>query len=656
MSQAERRERLPESLFEEEALGRAYDARLLARLWRYVAPYRLQVAATVLLLVPLLAVELAPAWIVKIGLDRVIVPAAGVPAEALEAAPGAAPSAASPPAARFLVQAVARALDAPSGFPPLLWLGVVYLIVAAVGSAVQYLDQLVMSRTGQAAMRDLRRQIFAHIQSLHLAFFDTVPVGRLVTRATNDVENVSEMFSAGIVALVRDVIKMLAIAAVLFSVDARLALYTFAVVPFLAVVAIAFRFKARQAFRLVRVRIARINAYLQENVTGMKVVQLFTRERRNFREFDAMNASHRDAWLQSIRYDAALYAVVEFAFYLAVAIVIWRATELAAAGTIYLFVEYVRRFFMPLRDLSAKYSVMQSSMASAERIFQLLDTQPAVVDAFDAAVAAPRGDALGSVEFANVWFAYAAQAGAAEPDWVLRDVSFRVEPGERVAFVGATGAGKTTIIKLLTRFYDPTRGRILIDGVELSRWPLAALRRRVAMVLQDPFLFSGSIRENISLERADLDASRVESVARAVQAHGFIDALETGYDTRILERGANLSAGQRQLLSFARALAHGADLLVLDEATSSIDTETELLVQRGIRALMANKTALVIAHRLSTIQDVDRIFVLHKGRIVESGSHDGLLAQGGIYSRLYRLQMAYQRRGSGAPAAGATTA
>jgi ABC-type multidrug transport system fused ATPase/permease subunit len=657
VSQAERKERLPESLFEEEALGKAYDARLLARLWHYVAPYRLQVATTVLLLIPLLAVELAPAWIVKIGLDRVIVPTAGVPVEALEAAPADDPSAPSPPGLRVLVQAVVRLLEAPAGIPPLLWLGVVYLIVAVAGSAIQYLDALVMSRTGQAAMRDLRRQIFAHIQSLHLAFFDTVPVGRLVTRATNDVENVSEMFDAGIVALIRDVIKMLAIAAVLFSVDARLALYTFAFVPFLAVVAILFRFKARQAYRLVRVRIARINAYLQENVTGMKVVQLFTRERRNFREFDGMNASHRDAWLQSIRYDAALYAVVEFAFYLAVAIVIWRATEVAAAGTIYLFVEYVRRFFMPLRDLSAKYSVMQSSMASAERIFQLLDTRPAVVDAFDVAVPARRGDALGSVEFANVWFTYGAEGdGGGEPDWVLRDVSFRVEPGERVAFVGATGAGKTTIIKLLTRFYDPTRGRILIDGVELSRWPLAALRRRVAMVLQDPFLFSGSIRDNISLEREGVDAARVESVARAVQAHGFIAALAAGYDTEILERGANLSAGQRQLLSFARALAHGADLLVLDEATSSIDTETELLVQQGIHALIANKTALVIAHRLSTIQDVDRIFVLHKGRIVESGSHDGLLAQGGIYSRLYRLQMTHQRPGAEVPGAGAKTA
>jgi ABC-type multidrug transport system fused ATPase/permease subunit len=638
----------PDSLFEEEALGKAYDLRLLARLWGYVAPYRLQVATTVLLLIPLLLVDLAPAWIVKTGLDRVIVPASGRATELVAAVPDAGTPDPLSPAMRALSDLAAGILDAPAGFPPLLWLALVYLVVSAAGAAVQYLDQLVMARTGQAAMRDLRRQIYAHLQSLHLSFFDTVPVGRLVTRATNDVDNVAEMFSAGIVALIRDIFKMIAIAVVLFLVDARLALYTFIVVPFLAVVAILFRFKARSAFRRVRVRIARINAYLQENVTGMKVVQLFTRERRNLRDFDAMNADHRDAWLQSIRYDSALYAVVEFAFNLTVAIVIWRATGAAAAGTIYLFVEYMRRFFMPLRDLSAKYSVMQSSMASAERIFQLLDTEPKVLDAPGIAAAPPRGDDLGAVAFENVWFAYGATADAAadpstEPDWVLRDVSFRVAPGERVAFVGATGAGKSTTIKLLTRFYDPTRGRILIDGFDLSAWPQAALRRRLALVLQDVFLFSGSIADNISLERPGVGAETVEGVARAVHANRFIEALPAGYDTPVRERGANFSAGQRQLLSFARALAHGADILVLDEATSSIDTETEALVQQGIHALIEHKTALVIAHRLSTIQDVDRIYVLHKGQIVESGRHEELLARGGRYRHLYHLQYGGQQ-------------
>jgi len=640
----------PESLFEEEALGKAYDLRLLARLWGYVAPYRLQVATTLFLLFPLLLVDLAPAWIVKTGLDQIIVPATGREELLGEVASGIEAADPLSPALRTLSEWVAAALDPPGGFPPLVWLALLYFVVSMAGAAVQYLDQLVMARTGQAAMRDLRRQIFAQLQSLHLSFFDTVPVGRLVTRATNDVENVAEMFSAGIVALIRDVFKMIAIAAVLFLVDARLALYTFLVVPVLAVTAIVFRFKARQAFRRVRVRIARINAYLQENVTGMKVVQLFTRERRNLRDFDAMNADHRDAWLQSIRYDSALYAVVDFAFNLTVAIVIWRASGVAAAGTIYLFVEYMRRFFMPLRDLSAKYSVMQSSMASAERIFQLLDTEPQVLDAPGLAVAPSDPDELGTVEFENVWFTYGPEPdGSTEPDWVLRDVSFRIAPGERAAFVGATGAGKTTIIKLLTRFYDPTRGRILVDGVDLLRWPQAVLRRRLAMVLQDVFLFSGSIADNIALERADLSEDRVEAVARAVQAHRFIEALPDGYETPVRERGVNFSAGQRQLLSFARALAHGAGILVLDEATSSIDTETELLIQQGVHALIENKTALVIAHRFSTIQDVDRIYVLHKGCVEESGRHEDLLARDGRYRRLYHLQYESQQAES-APA------
>jgi ATP-binding cassette subfamily B protein len=685
-----------ESLFEDEALGRAYDTRLMARLWRYVAPYRLQVATTLLFVLPLLLFDLAPAWIVKAGLDRVIVPAA-------TGAPPLATPASDPGGAFFgpLVAAAARLLAAPEGVPPLVWLALLYIVVSAGGSLFMYLDQLIMARTGQAAMRDLRREVFGHIQALHLGFFDTMPVGRLVTRATNDVENVSEMFSAGIVALIRDVFKMLGIAVVLFSIDARLAFFTFLVVPVLAAAAFVFRFKARQAFRSVRVRIARINAYLQEHVTGMKIVQLFTREERCFRDFDEMNADHRDAWLQSIRYDSALFAVVEFASNLTIAIVIWQAVGLAEAGTIYVFIEYMRRFFMPLRDLSAKYSVMQSSMASCERIFHLLDTPPAVSDAPDAAPVAHAEGQLGAVEFQNVWFTYderversptaspegaqrpgapgapgersgmaspegaqrpgapgapgkrsgaagEGQAESVEPEWVLRDVSFRVAPGERVAFVGATGAGKTTLIKLLTRFYDVTRGRILIDGVELSRWPQADLRRRIAMVLQDVFLFSGSIADNLSLERPEVDRQHVEEVARAVQAHRFIDSLPQGYDTPVRERGSNFSAGQRQLLSFARALAHGADILVLDEATSSIDTETEALVQEGIHVLMEHKTAIVIAHRLSTIRDVDRIHVLHRGRIVEFGRHDELLAQRGVYDRLYRLQYAAQEAGAAA--------
>ena len=630
-----------DSLHEEEALGKAYDARLLRRLWRYVAPYRAQIALTLLLVAPMFALELAPAWIVKTGLDQVIAPSIGV-SGALGAG-GAASSAA--PAVPATVDGLAHG---PASIPPLVWLGILYLVAMLASSGLQFWQTLVMAKTGQLAMRTLRSEVFAHISRLHLGFFDRMPVGRLVTRATNDVENVAEMFSAGVVALLTDLLKMVGFAVALFLVNAKLALVTFLVVPLLAGAAIVFRLRIREAFRSVRVRIARINAMLQETVTGMKVVQLFRRESRNMHDFAELNAAHRDAWVMSIRYDAALFAVVEMAGSLSVAIIIWYGTGVAAAGVLYVFIDWMRRFFLPLRDLSAKYSVMQSSMASCERIFQLLDTEPAVRDATPrrrppaAAAAGPRG----AVALENVWFAYNGE------DWILKDVSLRVEPGEKVALVGATGAGKTSIIKLLTRFYDVSRGRVLLDGVDLRELPQEELRHRVALVQQDVFLFSGSVAENISLGRSDIDLAAIERAARAVEAHGFISALPEGYQTNLHERGANFSGGQRQLLSFARALAHGADVLVLDEATSSIDTETEALIQQALRVLWKGKTALVIAHRLSTIQDVDRIHVLHHGRIVESGRHEELLARRGVYHRLYRLQYETQKTVAAAPATG----
>jgi ABC-type multidrug transport system fused ATPase/permease subunit len=618
------------ALHEEDALGKAYDARLLRRLWPYVRHYRGQVLLTLLLVFPMFVLELAPAWIVKTGIDRVIAPAVG--GDALARASASAP-----------VEPLTRLLRPPSGVAPLLWLAGLYLAAMMLGALLQFVHATVMSWTGQSAMRDLRRDVFAHILRLHLGFFDRYPVGRLVTRATNDVENVAEMFSAGIVALVTDLVKMVGFAVVLFLVNARLALATFLVVPFLAASAVIFRLRVRDAFRAVRVLIARINAVLQETVTGMKVVQLFAREDRNLRDFAQINAEHRDAWYNSIRYDSALFAVVEAAGGISVAVVIWYGAGLVGAGlvaigTLYVFIDWTRRFFLPLRDLSAKYSVMQSSMASCERIFQLLDTVPQVVDPVVALapvrpVQAGRG---GAVEFRNVWFAYQRE------DWVLRDISFRVEPGERVAFVGATGAGKTSLIKLLTRLYEVSRGQVLLDGVDLRDLPQAELRRRVAMVLQDVFLFSGSVADNLRLGREEIDRATIEAAARAVEAHRFIELLPQGYDTELRERGTNLSSGQRQLLSFARALAHGADVLVLDEATSSIDTETEALIQRALRRLWEGRTALVIAHRLSTVQDVDRIFVLHKGRIVEEGSHEVLLARRGVYHRLYELQYRQQ--------------
>jgi ATP-binding cassette subfamily B protein len=604
-----------DAMHEEEALGKAYDARLIQRLWPYVRPYWLQVVLTVLMVVPIFSLEIAPAWIIKTGLDRIVDPGTADPASL-----------------RWL-------LEPPGSLSPLLWLGLLYLGTMVSLGALQFGHMVLMARTGQSAMRDLRSDVFQHIQRLHLGFFDRYPVGRLVTRATNDVENVAEMFSAGIVALITDVLKMIGFAVALFLVDARLALVTFLVVPLVAGATIVFRFKVRAAFRLVRVRIARINTYIQETITGIKVVQLFIRERRNQATFEHLNADHRDAWFTSIRWDSALFSVVEIAGGVTVALIIWYGTGSATAGTLYVFIDWMRRFFMPLRDLSAKYSVMQSSMASCERVFVLLDTEPAIRDGWtraerESAATAPRG----AVEFDNVWFGYQGE------DWVLRGLSFRVEAGERVALVGATGAGKTTLIQLLTRLYEVQRGRILLDGVDLRELPQRELRRRVAMVLQDVFLFSGTVEENIGLGRSDIDAPTIERAARAVEAHGFIERLPQGYQTEVRERGSNFSTGQRQLLSFARALVHGADVLVLDEATSSIDTETEALLQHGIHVLMEGKTAIVIAHRLSTIEDADRIYVIEQGQLVESGPHAELLAADGLYARLHRLQ--YLRRGS----------
>jgi ATP-binding cassette subfamily B multidrug efflux pump len=613
-------------MHEEEALGKAVDSRLIRRLWHYIWPYRWQVLLTLFLVIPIFALEVAPAWIIKTGLDSVVDDVSRDPerASALE---------------RMLAP-LQGVLEPPGDIPALWWLAGLYALTILFGSLLHFVNMYVMAYTGQAAMRDLRRVVFEHIQKLHLGFFDRYPVGRLVTRATNDIENVAEMFSAGIVALVTDIFKMVGFATILFLVDAKLALLTFCVIPFLAIAAILFRLKVRQAYRRVRVRIARINTYVQENVTGIKEVQLFNREERNFQEFNRMNADHRDAWRESINYDSALFSVVELAQNVTFAIIIWQATGAASFGTIYLFIDLLRRFYMPLRDLSAKYSVMQSSMASSERIFELLDTEPEILDPvatpeWGVATAGPgpvASGAVGSIEFDDVWFAYQGE------DWVLRGLSFRVEPGEKVALVGATGAGKTTVINLLTRLYDVDRGRILIDGVDIRALAQRDLRRRIATVLQDVFLFSGSVADNIALDREDIDRPAIERVARAVHADRFVQALPEGYDTAVRERGSNFSAGQRQLLSFARALAHGADLLVLDEATSSIDSETEALVQEGIHVLMEGKTAIVIAHRLSTIQDVDRIFVLQRGQIAESGSHHELLTHSGLYARLYHLQ------------------
>jgi ATP-binding cassette subfamily B protein len=626
------------AVHDEQSVGKAYDARLLLRLWPFLRPYKWIFALDLLLFVPLLLLELAPAWIIMHGLDEVF--SGGTPAESVSS------SGAFVEWTSGISQWATQILDPPSTLSPLGWLVLLYGVVTLASACLQFLYMYLSALMGQLAMRDLRVEIFDHIQSLHMGFFDRYPVGRLVTRATNDIENLAEMFSAGLVSLITDVLKMIGFAAVLFTISWKLSLATFSVVPLLAVAAIVFRFKVRDAFRETRLRIAHINTQIQETISGMKVVQLFTRERRNTAEFEEVNARNRDAWQSSNRWEGRLFSVVEVAQNLTIAVILGYGFKLAAVGTFYIFIDYMRRFFMPLRDLSAKYSVMQSSMASAERIFELLDTQPAIVDVRGdlAPDLGTRGEAAadaratlrpgrrGAVAFENVWFAYN------DEEWVLEDVSFQVEPGEKVAFVGATGSGKTTLIKLLTRLYEPQKGRVLLDGQDLRCIPQADVRRRVATVLQDVFLFSGSIAENIGLGRESLSDADIERAARTVEAHRFIELLPDGYQTELRERGADLSAGQRQLLSFARAVAHGSDVLVLDEATSSIDTQTELLIQRGIHNLMEGRTAIAIAHRLSTIQDVNRIYVLHKGRIVEFGSHEELLGLEGVYYRLYRLQ------------------
>lgn len=658
---------------EEEELGKVYDGRMLMRLWPFVRPYWGQLAGTILIFFPIFALELAPAFVVKAGIDQVV--ADSVQKAALRAVEaGAKPILAAPEKLAMIdsnspFAGIAEKLEPlqailsnpPEGVPVALWLAIIYFGLSITLGFLTYGHQILMATTGQYAMRDLRRTIFDHIQKLPMSYFDVIPVGRLVTRATNDVENLSEMFSQGLVALITDVIKMAGFAIVLFAISPKLALWAFAIVPVLAVAAFIFRLKVREAFRAVRVKIARINTHIQETVTGMKVVQLFSREERNLREFDQMNADHRDAWHKSIKYDSLLFSTIEVATGITMAVIIGVGTGVAEVGIMYVFIDYMQRFFQPLRDLSAKYSVMQSAMASSERVFQVLDTEPGIADRVQTA---PPSDPAkrGLVEFENVWFSYdknvpvaatsgaaasttttssteAATAGADEGiNWILRDVSFTVRPGEKAAFVGATGAGKTTIIKLLTRLYDVNRGTIRVDGVDVRDFPQQELRRRIATVLQDVFLFSGSIARNIALGREDLDEVAVARAAKAVEAHAFIERLPRGYQTEVRERGTNFSTGQRQILSFARALSHGAHILVLDEATSAIDTETEAAIQRGIRVLMEGKTAIAIAHRLSTIRDVDTIHVLAGGRLVESGAHDQLLAANGHYARLYRLQ------------------
>jgi ATP-binding cassette subfamily B protein len=497
-----------------------------------------------------------------------------------------------------------------------------------------------MQWVGQETMYDLRKEIFEHLQRLPMSFFDSSPVGRLVTRATTDVDALNDLFASGVVAMLNDFVLLFSMAAVLFKWHPLLALATLSPLPFMLLITYFFRNKVRNANRRIRTAIARINAFLQEHISGMAVVQLFNREQRSRQQFEHLNRVHMEAYKDAIDAFAFFYPAVEFLSMAGVALLYWvgglRIIDGAIKiGVLLTFMIYAQRFFRPIQDLSEKFNILQSAMAASERIFKLLDEPVTIVSPPQVhRLAAPRGE----IEFRNVWFAYHGGAAPKDEEWVLRDVSFRVEPGQTLAIVGHTGAGKTTIIQLLLRFYDIQRGEILLDGVDIRSLGLNELRRLFGIVLQDPFLFTGTLESNVKLGTRNIDRAAAESALREVGLGPFVDALPQGVETSVTERGSTLSVGQRQLVSFARALAHNPKFLILDEATSSVDTKTELLIREALNRLLQGRTAVVIAHRLSTIQHAHRILVFHKGRLREQGSHQELLALRGIYYRLYQLQ------------------
>jgi ATP-binding cassette subfamily B protein len=583
---------------QEEILGKAYDYRLIKRLWKFIIPYKRLFFLSMLLLPLQQGFGLAQPYLMKIGIDQYI---AGKDLWGLQTV-------------------------------MLLFFGA--LIGETLAVFAQYYFSMLVA---QRCLDDLRVAIFAHVQKLPMSYFDRNPVGRLVTRMTTDVDVLQEMFASGVVTLVSDFIMVFWIVGIMFYLHVELALVSLALIPPMAIAINFFRVKARQTYRQIRERIARINAYLGEAISGMAVIQLFAREEKTYREFEDLNADHRDAYHLSNLYEAALYSMVEAAGSVSVGLLLWYGGGevlhgIIGIGTLVAFKEYLHRFFVPLRDFSQKYAVMQSAMASAERIFQLLDTPVDIQSPRNALVPRPF---RGEVVFDHVWFEY--KAG----DPVLKGVSFRIEPGEKIAVVGATGSGKTTTIKLLNRFYDIQKGSIKVGGVDVRKWDLKALRQHIGVVLQDVFLFSGDVRANLALGDPKVPMDRIERAAQAANADLFIRRLPEAYNAPVRERGSNFSGGQRQLLALARVLVFQPEILVMDEATSSVDTETEALIQDALEKAMRGRTCLLIAHRLSTIRNADRIIVLHHGEVREVGSHAELMEKQGIYHRLYQLQ--YER-------------
>jgi ATP-binding cassette, subfamily B, multidrug efflux pump len=596
-------------IHDEEVLGKAYDARLMRRLLGYLWPYRGYVALALATIIAHSILQLVPPYLTKLVIDAYI----------------------------------------PAG--DLSGLGAVaaLYLVTLIGSFVfEFVQTWTMQLTGQRIMFDLRMQLFSHLQRLDIRFYDRNPVGRLMTRVTTDVDVLNELFTAGVVSAVGDVFTLLGIMAVLIWMDWRLALVAFSVLPLIALIAQWFRRNVRESYRIVRTWIARINTFLQERITGMATVQLFRREGRDFAAFDEIDRAHRNANVDSIFYYAVFYPAVELVSALAASLILWYGggrvvSDVLTLGSLVAFLQYSQRFFRPISDMSEKFNVLQGAMASSERIFALLDTPVEIASPGAASVdrdsarhlPSPELSQLpnrGHIAFENVSFSYV------EGEPVLNNVSFRVEQGQRVAIVGATGSGKTTIVNLLLRFYDVQQGRITVDGVDIREMDLAALRAMFGLVLQDVHLFSGTIGANVRLGHAEIDDDQVRRALTAVHAAPFVERMPKGLDTPVAERGATLSVGQKQLLSFARALAFNPRVLILDEATSSVDTETEALIRDALKVIMHGRTTIAIAHRLSTIQDMDRILVLHKGELRESGTHQELLGRRGIYHRLYQLQ------------------
>ncbi len=646
---------------EEEVLGKAYDSRLMKRLVGYLRPYKWQVAIALGSILLKACADVLGPYLTKVVIDKYLAPVPGL----------------HTPLDFFLSN------------KPLVGIAQVAAIgvgLLAFSFLLDYLQTYFMQWAGQMVMFDLRSQIFRHLQRMHIGFYDKNPVGRLVTRVTTDVDALNEMFTSGVVSIFEDVFVLVGITAIMLNMTWRVSLITLAVLPVIAYATKIFRDKVRDSYRRIRVAIARINAYLQEHVSGMMVLQLFNREQRAYDKFSEVNEVHMDAYKDAILAHAVYYPVVELLSATAIACVIWfggsdvlhgvvthglsvtfsRKTLLhwqlvknvTTLGILVAFIQYAQRFFRPIQDFSEKYNILQSAMASSERIFKLLDTPTEITTPVE--IKTPQG--AGRIEFDHVWFAYNARAAShdpahaatgvptreagqrsadtqdEEPDWVLRDVSFTIEPGETAAIVGHTGAGKTTIISLLMRFYDVQKGAITIDGVDVKDMDLADLRRRFGVVLQDPFLFTGTVESNIRLGTDWISDAGVEKAAEDVNLSDFIQTLPNGFKEEVRERGSTLSTGQKQLISFARALAHNPKILILDEATSSVDTETEFRVREALVRMVEGRTSVVIAHRLSTVQRADKIIVMHKSRLREIGTHQELLAQRGIYWKLYELQ------------------